>query len=232
MIDDHLQALRRDGASRSTIQSAESWLQHFWVFCRGRCPSELNSSDLVDWHKELVWIPGPSGKLYSEASINQAIGAVRRFYRWALANSRVQSDPTNELTTRKVESRRTNRLELRPTEARKLLASPSLETPAGIRDRAIFSVLLETGISRPACAGIDLGHLQLDTGALLTKGRSQQIHSLSHGTLADLERYLREARPLLLDLANPALFLNLNGDRISAGSIAQTLRHHRQLAGL
>jgi integrase/recombinase XerD len=232
VIEEHLRALRENKASKSTVQSAERWLQHFWVFCRGRCPSELKSSDLVAWHKELIWIPGPSGKLYSESSINQAIGAVRRFYRWALLNSHVQSDPTNELITRKAEPRRTNRLELTPAEARKLLASPSLETPAGIRDRAIFAVLLETGISRPACASIDLGHLQLDTGALLTRGRSQQIHSLSHGALADLERYLREARPLLLQASTPALFLNTNGDRISAGSIQQTLRHHRQLAGL
>lgn len=232
MIEDHLQALRRDGASKSTVGCAEVWLQHLWVFCRGRCPSELKSSDLVEWHKELTWIPGPSGKLYSRSSINQAVGAVRRFYRWALAAGRVKEDPTSKLMTRKAKPTRTNRLELSPTEARKLLASPSLETPAGIRDRAIFAILLETGISRPACAGIDLAHLQLDTGALLTKGRGQQIHSLSHGALADLERYLREARPLLLNATNPALFLNSHGDRISAGSIQQTLTRHRQLAGL
>ena len=228
----HLRALRDGGASKSTMESAERWLQHFWVFCRGRCPLELKAKDLTAWHKELSWIPGPSGKLYSASSINQAVGAVRRFYRWALTEGRIETDPTSELVTRKAEPARTNRLELTPTEARKLLGSTDLETPIGIRDRAIFGVLLETGISRPVCAGIDLGHLHFETEALLTKGRSQQIHSLSAGLLADLGRYLREARPLLLSVANPALFLNSNGDRVSAGSIQQALRRHRQLAGL
>ena len=232
MIGQHLQALRSDGASKSTVESAEAWLQNFWVFCRGRCPSKMKAKDLVAWHKELVWTPGPSGKLYSASSINCAVGAVRRFYRWALAEGRIETDPTGELVTRKAEPARSNRLELTPTEARKLLASTDLETPLGIRDRAIFGVLLETGISRPACAGIDLCHLHFETEALLTKGRRQQIHSLSAGLLADLGRYLREARPLLLSVRNPALFLNSNGDRVTGGSIQQALRRHRQLAGL
>ena len=106
------------------------------------------------------------------------------------------------------------------------------ETPSGIRDRAIFAILLETGISRPACSRLDLGHFQADTGALLSKGRIQQIHSLSPGLVADIERYLRNARPLLLKGRHQALFLNSNGDRISGGSIQQSLRYYRQLAGL
>lgn len=234
MIDEHLKALRRRGSgySKATAASAEAWLRRFGTFCGDRCQSQLRAADLVAWQKELTWTPGPRGKLYSESSIFQAVGAVRRFYRWALAEERIKSDPTGSLVTRAAKPARSNRLELSPTEARKLLGATSLDTPAGIRDRAIFGVLLETGISRPACAGIDLGHLQLDTGALLTRGRSQQIHSLSPGLLADIERYLREARPLLLNLANSALFLNSNGDRISAGSIQQTLRHHRQLTNL
>jgi integrase/recombinase XerD len=186
----------------------------------------------VAWHKELTWMPGAGGKLYSESSVNQAVGAVRRLYRWALAAGLVEADPTGLLVTRAAKRTRTNRLELLPTESRRLLASPSLETPAGIRDRAIFGVLLEAGISRPACSRIDLKDLQLDTGALMTRGRGQRIHSLSPGLQADVERYLREARPLMLDGSNPALFLNINGDRISSGSIQQALRYHRQLLGL
>ena len=234
MIEEHLKALRQRGSgySKATASTAQKWLTCFQIFCGGRCPSDLRTADLVAWHKELVWTPGPSGKLYSPSSVNQAVGAVRRLYRWALAEGLAKSDPTGSLMTRKAEPARTNRLELSPTEARKLLASPSLETPAGIRDRTIFGVLLETGISRPTCARIDLADLQLDTGALMTRGRTQQIHSLSSGLQSDIERYLREARPLLLECSTPALFLNSNGYRISGPSIQQSLRHHRQLVGL
>lgn len=233
MIEEHLQYLRECGDfSQATAASAQAWLRRLETFCGDRCPSELHAADLVAWHRELTWTPGPGGKLYSESSVNQAVGAVRRFYRWALAEGRVKVDPTGDLVTRVAKRTRGNRLELSPSQARKLLSSPSAETPVGIRDRAIFGILLETGASRQACANIDLGHLQLDTGALLTRGRSQRVHSLSDGLLADIERYLREARPLLLRRPGPALFLSSSGDRIKAGSIQQTLRHHRKLQGL
>jgi integrase/recombinase XerD len=234
LIEEHLQALRRGREySKATAITAQVWLKRLKAFCGDRCPSQLRPADLALWQKELTWTPGPSGKLYSENTINQAVGAVRRLYRWAIAEGRIKTDPTGPLAMTKVAKRsRSNRLQLSTTETRKLLASPSLETPAGIRDRVIFAIILETGISRPACSRIDLGHFQPDTGALLTKGRSQQIHSLSPGLVADIERYLREARPLLLKGTHRALFLNSNGDRVSGASIQQSLRYHRQLCGL
>jgi integrase/recombinase XerD len=233
MIEDHLQALQSGRRySKATIITARAWLERFAAFCGDRCPSQLRPTDLAAWHKELTWTPGPSGKLYSESTVNQAVGAVRRLYRWAIAEGRVKADPTGQLVTAAAKRNRSNRLQLSTTETRKLLASPSLETPAGIRDRVIFAILLETGISRPACSRIDLEHFQPDTGALLTRGRTQQIHSLSPGLIADIERYLREARPLLLKGKHRALFLNSNGDRVSGASIQQSLRYHRQLCGL
>lgn len=233
MIEEHLEALRNDREySKATVATAEAWLSRFWNFCGDRCPSELRPADLAAWHKELAWTPGANGKLYSESSVNQAVGAVRRLYRWAISEGRIKSDPTGLLVTRAAKRARTNRLELGTAEARKMLGLLNPETPSGIRDRAIFAILLETGISRPACSRLDLGHFQADTGALLSKGRVQQIHSLSPGLVADIERYLRDARPLLLKGRHQALFLNSNGDRISGGSIQQSLRYYRQLAGL
>lgn len=233
MIEEHLQYLRQCGDySKATAANARAWLKRFEAFCGDRCPSELRAADLALWHKELAWTPGPSGKLYSQSSVNQAVGAVRRFYRWALVEGRVKVDPSEGLVTRAAKRTRSNRLDLAPSQARKLLSSPNVETPVGIRDRAIFGILLETGVSRQACAGIDLAHLQLDTGALLTRGRGQLVHSLSEGLLADIERYLREARPLLLQGTHPAIFLSTSGERITAGAIQQQLRHHRQLQGL
>lgn len=233
MIDEHLQFLGRGREySASTANSARVWLHRFQAFCGERCPSRLRASDLVAWHQELTWMPGPGGKLYSESSVNQAVGAVRRLYRWALAEGLITTDPTGSIVTKAAKRTRTNRLELDPSQARKLLSSPSLETPVGIRDRAIFGVLLETGISRAACTRIDLGDLQFDTGALMTRGRGRRIHSLGPGLLDDIERYLREARPLLLQGPHPALFLNIKGERISTPSIHEALRDHRRQAGL
>lgn len=227
----HLEALSQSGDySNKTIESARRWLTNLQAFCGDRDPTELRAKDLEQWQKHLVWTPGPSGKLYSPNTVNQAVSVVRRFYRFI--GSELKADPTRTLLTPGVKKTRRQALDFKPSEVRRLLFSPNLESPAGIRDRAVLGVLLETQISRPACSRIDQKHLCLDTGALLTKCRSQQIHSLSDGLLADLERYLREARPLLVSEVTAALFLNKNGDRYSGQSIQKMVRFHRQLCDL
>lgn len=233
VIEEHLKALEVSGDySKATVKTARRWLTKFQVFCGERDPAKLNTKDLEQWHKLMVWTPGPSGKLYSPNTVNQAVGAVRRFYRFVLAEGKLKADPTRTLVTKAVKKTRRQALDFNPSEIRKLLSSPDLEATAGMRDRAVLGVLMETGISRRACSRIDQKHLCFDTAALLTKGRSQQIHSLSDGLLADLHRYLREARPLLVSDITPALFLNRDGNRLSGISIQQMVRYHRQLCGL
>ena len=233
MIEEHLEALKRSGDySKQTILRAADWLTRFQAFCEDRDPAKLKVEDLEQWYKELSWTPGPKGKLYSQNTINQAVGAVRRLYRWGLAAGKLKADPTRTLVTPNVKNTRSQKLEFSPSEARRLLSSPDLETPIGIRDRAVLGVLIETNVSRQACSRIDRAHLCFDTAALLTKGRSQQIHCLGDGLLADLKRYLREARPLLLGDATQALFLNRFGNRISVPTAHQVFHHHRKICGL
>jgi integrase/recombinase XerD len=228
----HLEFLEASGDySQVTISLALAWLLRFEEFCGKRCPLSLQAKDLEDWHKLLTWTPGPSGKLYSQNTVNQAVGTLRRLYRWLLAEGELETDPTRTLLTVKPK-RVSQKPEFSVNEKRQLLASPNKETATGIRDRALLGVLLETRASYQACSAIDLKALCFDTGALLTRGRQQQIHSLSFGVLADLERYLNEARPLLIQAPNKALFLNQKGERLSKGSVHQVMLRHRKFCEL
>lgn len=231
MIEEHLKALQESRTYKaSTLEAASRWLTQFRVFCGDRCPSVLRTKDLEQWHKEFTWTPGPSGKLYSEGTVNQAVSVIRRFYRWSLAAGVLQSDPTKTLLTPKAKRIQSQSLELTPTQERQFLSMLNLDTPHGIRDRAVLGILIETRATCPACSRIDRAHLCFDTGALLTKGRTQKIHSLSDGLLADLHRYLREARPLFVNDISQALFLDRYGNRLSAGSIQQVVNRARALA--
>ncbi|HIB69715.1 MAG TPA: hypothetical protein EYO33_32720 [Phycisphaerales bacterium] len=231
MIEEHLQYLKASGEySQVTCEIARAWLLQFQAFCGGRDPAALKTKDLERWHKELVWTPGANGKIYSPGTVNLAVGAVRRFYRWAMATGKVSKNPTATLVTPAVKKPRKSRLDsLSPSKRRKLLACPNLDTSFGIRDRAILALLLETRISSPACSKIDLHHLCFDTGALLTKGRFQKIHSLSDGLLADLQRYCRESRPLLVGPGTQALFLDRFQNRLSVGSVQQVINRYWDL---
>ncbi|MFA5509045.1 MAG: phage integrase N-terminal SAM-like domain-containing protein [Vulcanimicrobiota bacterium] len=229
MFDEHLAALREDGFSPRTLEAATRWLHHFKNFCGNRSPVEFKAKDLEQWHKELIWTPGPKGKLYAENTVGQAVGAVRRFYRRLLAEGRLTEDPTATLVTPKPKKARPQGLRLKSRELREVFSRLDLESPFGIRDRAVLGMLVETGISAGACSRINVGHLCFDTGAVLTRGRTQKIHSLTDGLLADLHRYLREARPLLVTDITPALFLDRCGNRISTPSVRHIIDRARKL---
>lgn len=232
LLSEHLEALEQGGRySVTTISLTSTWLLKFEAFLGSKSPTELKVKDLEDWNRLLAWTPGPTGKLYSENTINQAVGSIRRFYRWLLAEGRIKTNPAQTLQTKKAKIVKPKR-EYLASEIRELLGSPDLGTASGIRSRALLGVLLETKASHRACSGLDLGHLCFDTETLLTKGRQQKIHALSFGLLADLKRYLQESRPLLIQAPTQALFLNKKGERLSKESVNQVLLIHRRHCGL
>lgn len=232
MIPEYLENLRCQGRlSKTTMAITEGWLKRFETWCAGRDPAALKARDLLDWRQSLAWTPGPSGKLYSEHTLNQAVLAVRGLYRWALSQGRVKVDPAAGLKVRQVP--RLTKPRLSGDQMRKLLASPDLDTPLGIRDRAILGLVLGLRLSHGAISRLEQGHVALDTGALLASGRRGGVYSLWDGLCADLERYLKEARPLLARPGSPdAFFLNSKGRPMSTESIWGLLARARHRAGL
>ncbi len=230
LIEFHLKALKAaDRYSPTTLRATRSWLRNFAEFWGEQSLTELSPERLTDWRRHLTWNPGPHGKPYAENTVNQAVGVVRRFFAWAVANGFLEDDPSAHLVTRRPSPRRRS---LTLVQVRRLLDSPDQDSPLGLRDRAVMGLLVETGISRAACSRVDLAHLQLDTGALLTHGRRRQVHTLTDGLLSDMERYLNFSRPLLATDESPALFLDRFGARLSAPSVQQICRRHAQLAGV
>jgi integrase/recombinase XerD len=232
LISEYLEGLRREGRlAKTTVAINEGWLKRLQAWCAGRELAALKAEDLRDWRQSLAWTPGPSGKLYCESTVNQAVLAIRAFYRWALSQGRLKIDPAAGLKVRAVPRQQKPRLS--GDQMRKLLASPDLDTPLGIRDRAILGLILGLRLSHSAISRLELGHVALDTGALMASGRRGGVYSLWDGLCADLERYLKEARPLLARTGSPeAFFLNSKGQRMSTESVWGLLDRARHRAGL
>ncbi|MBI3929964.1 MAG: site-specific integrase [Armatimonadetes bacterium] len=229
MIDRYLAS--QSSYSRTTLAITRQWLEHLQDFLGDRELHQVRAAELTEWHRGLLWRPGPSGKNYSQSTVNTAVGSVRRFFRWALAEKWVDEDPTRDLKTPGVP--RKERGKLSPSESRKMLEAIDATTQLGTRNRALIGLLMETSIAPPTCSGIDLRHLQMDTGVLLTNGRGRRrLHSLSSGLLLDLEDYLHFARPTLARQDEPALFVSSKGHRLRAPGIREVLASCALAAGV
>jgi integrase/recombinase XerD len=228
LISAYLAHLEAEGYSAGTRVSTRRWLEGLAAHAGGL--AELGSAELTAFEQRLRWQPNALGKLYSENSVNQAIDAIRRFYRWAAAVSHVVKDPTLHMMTRRVRPK--PKRELSTADARKLLAQPNPKTFHGARDRAILGLLIEHRLAFQALANLDTGHFHYDTGALLVGGRHRRILSLSDGLADDLQHYLTGARPGVAKVGEPALFVSRAGVRMTGNSYRTVLDRHAQSAGL
>ena len=223
MISDFLEHLRAAGYSASTIDVSRRWLEHFEAR-QTLPPAKLRTRHLTAYHQSLTWEPGPRGNMYSENSVNQAVGVLKAYFRWCVEQGELKKNPAEHLVTRRPP--KPEPVVLTPTQTRALLALPDLHTPNGLRDRAILGLFVELKASARSVCRLSLCDFQPDTGALLLQGRKRRIVCLGSGLQADLERYLRLGRAGVARQGEEAFFVSQRGTRM-CGNNALRILHRR-----
>lgn len=219
--------LKRRGYASSTVNISANWLGHFDA--RFRVPLQsIKPADITEHYKKLQWEPGPSGKLYSQNTVNQAVGVLKSYFRWCVEQGHLKESPAAHIVTRRPRPKK--RIILSPSQARALLALPDLSKPLGLRNRAILGLVVEVQASPGALSRLNLSDFQTDTGAMLLKGRKRRIVSLESGLQADLERYIRLGRAGYAEPGEAALFVTKSGGRMGPAGFQQTLTKHCRLA--
>lgn len=118
-----------------------------------------------------------------------------------------------------------------------ILESVSIETPAGLRDRAILEFLYSTGarISEVVDLDVDDLHFAQDVVVrLFGKGSKERVVPVGGYAQRAVSDYLVRARPSLAakGKGTPALFLNQRGGRLSRQSVWLLLSKAAERAGI
>ena len=104
--------------------------------------------------------------------------------------------------------------------------------PRGIRDRAIFFLLLETGLSVGDLTDLDMSDLDLRASLLRVNLVEEGDVWLSMGDAKNaIDDYLNQGRPEILhDPGEPALFISQMDGRLSRQGVWQILNHWGHMA--
>ena len=130
---------------------------------------------------------------------------------------------------------------LEPDEVDKLLAAISLDTPNGIRDRALFELIYSAGLRVSEAVTLSLEDIFFNEQLLKVHGKGGKERIIPFGTQAEaqLAAYLKTARPLLLKPTHRentettgAVFLNHHGERLTRKGIWKRLQEIEQLSGV
>lgn len=230
-VADFLAALQSEqGASRHTVAAYRRDLADLAAFLRGagrRLP-EARTEDVIDWIERLR----KSGR--KPATVARRLAAARSFYRHLGREGGVATDPTEHVDRPRLAQPLPKTLS--PETAVRLVESPDVSTPRGVRDRALLELLYASGIRASECLALAVGDLNVTAGYLQCsgKGRKERIVPVGEEAIAWVQRYLRAARPYFLrNRRDPGrLFVNPRGRPLSRQSLWQIVRRAARAAGV
>lgn len=239
-IDEYLNYLRGErGLAVNTIAAYGRDLSLWARFCSSRkiAARRVTAEDVTEFLGRLRDGLEPATKPLAPTSVARILVAVRSFYRYLAAESRIDRDPTSKVGSPK--RGRSLPKAISVTDVERFIAQPS-QSPLGKRDRAILETLYGSGLRISELVSLDVDDVDLDDGSILVrtgKGSRSRRVPVGREARSALETYLVSVRPGLLErtsggTARGALFLNARGGRLTRQGTWKVLKTHAVAAGL
>jgi integrase/recombinase XerD len=161
------------------------------------------------------------------------LSTLRRFFRWQLGRGRLVTDPTLKLAN----PARPSRLPkvMSEKQVSNLLDAPDIDTPLGLRDRAMLETLYATGLRVSELVNLKLHEIGFNEGVLrvLGKGSKERLVPLGELAIDWLTRYLNEARSeIIKGQQSDALFVTARGGAMTRQAFWQLIKRYALQAGI
>jgi integrase/recombinase XerC len=221
-------------ASAFTVKSYREDLMQAVEFFRtrpggaAREPAQLTTRML---RAHLAWLHEQG---YARSTIARRLAAIRSWCRYLCR----QGVLTTNLATGLRGPRQDKKLPhfIQRDAMGRLLEAPPVDTPQGLRDRAILETLYSAGLRVSELTGLNLADLDLDEGVatIRGKGKRERLALLGPQAVEAIVQWLPQRLVLAgpRGEAYPALFLNRNGTRLTTRSVGRLLEKYLALAGL
>jgi site-specific recombinase XerD len=146
------------------------------------------------------------------------------------------------LSPDKIELARTVRKQvtwLTPEEVGRLLLTPDISTPNGLRDRAILELLFCSGLRVSELVALNIDHINLKRQEFTVRGKGQKDRPvfISNDAASWLQRYIDQrtdtTKPLFIRYSGrKTVDLSGNYHRLTARSVQRMVAHYALLAGI
>ncbi len=168
----------------------------------------------------------------AEGSVKRIATTIRGFYGWLDSEDVALKNRPGDSMLRLRFPRQTKRLPkfISGTETEALMnkgvAEAKADEPVGLRNRAILELLYAAGLRVSEAANLDVRDVDLANRQVRVTGKGDKTRVCLFGEPARdaLLRYIEDGRPRLVTGAQPALFVNRAGGRLTARSIQEIVR--------
>jgi len=166
----------------------------------------------------------------SGATISRCLASLKNFYGYVVSSGFLETTPVMDIKVDRGEKKLPQILTGREIEL--LLAQPSCVDAKGYRDKAMLEVMYATGIRVTELINLDIDEVNLELGVIKCSG-SKKTRSipLYPAALRALTVYINDIRAGMLAYPEEkALFVNVNGMRMSRQGFWKILKHYQDTA--
>ncbi|WP_331345593.1 site-specific tyrosine recombinase XerD [Cellvibrio sp. UBA7661] len=171
-------------------------------------------------------------KLSSRTSA-RFLSCVRGFYRYLVRENRISENPVTLVENPKLS--RSLPKSLSELDVETLLAAPDVSDALGLRDRTMLEVLYACGLRVSELVELNMSQINLRQNVIRVMGKGSKERLIPMGEEASiwLARYLREARPVLLNnLPDEVVFPSKRGQPMTRQTFWYRIKHWAVVAGI
>ena len=207
---------------RQDLKSLLGWLHH-----NNTDLLQVSAEDLQSFLSERI-----EGR-YKATSSARLLSAMRRLFQYMNRESVRQDDPTALLSSPKLPQRLPKDLSEAQVDA--LLASPSVDVPLELRDKAMLELLYATGLRVSELVGLTLSDLSLRQGVVrvIGKGNKERLVPMGEEAVYWIENYFEHGRPWLLNGQSlDIVFPSNRAQQMTRQTFWHRIKHYAILAGI
>lgn len=217
-------------ASANTVSSYLRDIRQFSEWLQRNEDLGILDASKLNISEYLVYLQA-QGK--SAATASRTLASLKNFFSYAVSTGFLESSPVrDDIHVERGEKKLPQILSGKEVEL--LLAQPVCVDAKGFRDKAMLEVMYATGIRVTELIDLDVEDVNLELGIIkCSSAKKSRAIPLYPAAMRALAVYLREVRTVMLaDPTEKALFVNVNGSRMSRQGFWKILKFYQGKAGI
>ncbi len=215
------------GLSKNTLSAYSRDLRILQTWLKPLTLLQASNADLARYLSER------HVKGYQARSSARLISCMRGFYRYALKQNLLQSDPSSNLEHPKLG--RKLPIMLSEADVETLMDAPDVETALGLRDKAMLELLYATGLRITELIGLTMTSINMRQGVVrvVGKGGRERLVPIGEESLRHLVKYLQDARSeFTRDSSTDVMFPSRRGIQMARQTFWYAVKRYAQKSGI
>lgn len=237
-IELYLEWMEVHNYAATTVENRRRYLGYFLSFVKAESvddPAQVTYELIESYQEVLHGHRKVDGSPLSIATQVQRLIPITQLFSWLRRQHRITQNPAADLLMPRPD-RQLPEATLSHGEMARLMSTPDVTCPLGLRDRALLEVFYSSALRRSELLGLRLRDVDFDRGTLFVhrgKGGKDRHVPIGERALFWVRLYLGLVRPLFEPAeSSETLFLSSVGTPICADWLCRRVRGYMRQAGI